>query len=245
MPTVECAGATLLVRIERAGVSYGGRSALADVNLRLSAGEFVTVIGPNGAGKTTLLRILLGLLEPSAGTVWRAPGLRVGYVPQRLALDPTLPLSVKRFLTLTLRASRARLLAALEETGVPRLLDASLHTLSGGELQRILLARALLRDPQLLVLDEPLQGVDGRGQTELLNLIARTRAQRGCAVLMVSHELHLLLGATDRLIALDGAIQCDGPPADLARDPRHSHWPGGMTGSFDTADTAYRQRRHG
>lgn len=239
MPTVKTFAETALLRIERASVRYGNRLVLDEVSVTLNPGEFVTVVGPNGAGKTTLLRLLLGLLEPSTGTLWRAPDLRVGYVPQRLALDPTLPLSVNRFLTLTLRVSRARLLAVLEETGMACLFDAPVQGLSGGELQRLLLARALLRDPQLLVLDEPLQGVDIEGQAELLRLITRARAQRGCTVLMVSHELHLLLSVTDRLITLNGTIDYDGKPAALARDPHHVD---GITRSFDATP---QQRHHG
>ena len=208
--------------IELAGidVAFGRRPALSDVSLLVMPGEIVTVIGPNGAGKTTLLRVALGLQKPDAGRIQRRPDLRVGYLPQRLAIDETLPLTVKRFLTLA-PGARMDITAALAEVGAGHTLTLPVQTLSGGELQRVLLARALLREPQLLVLDEPVQGVDIAGQAELFTLIRRLRDARGCGVLLVSHDLHLVMAATDRVLCLNHHVCCSGAPAEVSRDPAY------------------------
>jgi zinc transport system ATP-binding protein len=190
------------------------------VSLTVSAGEIVTIIGPNGAGKTTLLRAALGLQRADAGRIERRAGLRVGYLPQRLAIDETLPLTVRRFLALVPKARRDAA-AALVETGATHTLDLPVQTLSGGEVQRVLLARALLREPQLLVLDEPAQGVDIAGQAELFALIRRLRDQHGCGVLLVSHDLHLVMAATDRVVCLNHHVCCSGRPEAVSRDPAY------------------------
>ena len=214
-------GSAPLIELSSLHVTFGARVALSDVSLELHAGEIVTVIGPNGAGKTTLLRVALGLQRADTGTVRRRPNLRVGYVPQRLAIDETLPLTVHRFLALVLGAKRPAMTAALAETGAPHTLDLPLQTLSGGELQRVLLARALLREPELLVLDEPVQGVDITGQAELFALIRRLRDTRRCGVLLVSHDLHLVMAATDRVICLNHHVCCNGHPDTVSRDPAY------------------------
>jgi zinc transport system ATP-binding protein len=197
----------------------GRTTVLNDVSLAVGSGEIVTVIGPNGAGKTSLLRVLLGLLPATSGTVHRRLGLSLGYVPQRLVIDPVLPLSVKRLMTLTARKPAAAVHAALGETGVAGLIDAPVQTLSGGEFQRVLLARALLREPDLLVLDEPVQGVDFAGEAALYQLIGAIRERHGCGVLMVSHDLHTVMAATDRVICLNRHVCCAGRPAAVGRDP--------------------------
>lgn len=197
----------------------GRMTVLNHVSLTVSAGEIVTVIGPNGAGKTSLLRVLLGLVPATAGSVHRRPKLSLGYVPQRLVIDPVLPLSVKRLMTLTARRPAVAVRAALGETGVAALVDAPVQTLSGGEFQRVLLARALLREPDLLVLDEPVQGVDFAGEAALYQLIGAIRDRHGCGVLMVSHDLHTVMAATDRVICLNRHVCCAGRPAAVGRDP--------------------------
>lgn len=198
-----------------------GRVILDDVSIRLASGEILTLVGPNGAGKSTLVRIALGLRRPEAGTVWRRPGLRIGFVPQRLALSEALPLTVARFLTLGTPAPRPQVLAALEETGAGHVIDSPVQGISGGELQRALLARALLRDPELLVLDEPVQGVDVAGQYALYDLIRNLRERRGCGILMVSHDLHLVMAATDRVLCLNRHVCCEGHPETVSRDPAY------------------------
>jgi zinc transport system ATP-binding protein len=191
---------------------------LQAVDLQVRAGEVVTIIGPNGAGKTSLVRTALGLQAPTTGVIYRREGLRIGYLPQRFHVDPVLPLPVRRFLRLT-GSEPAALSAALSEVGAGELIDAALQDLSGGELQRVLLARALLRSPELLVLDEPAQGVDMHGQVELFSLLDRVRRQRGCAVLMISHDLHLVMAATGRVVCLNRHICCTGTPAAVTRNP--------------------------
>jgi len=208
-----------LIRLRGVSVNFGAQPVLQNVQLSVQPGEIVTLIGPNGAGKTTLVRAVLGLLKPKTGKVWRQPGLRIGYMPQKLHVDPTLPLSVLRFLRLVPRVDRARALAALVEVGAERVIDSPLQGISGGELQRVLLARALLREPQLLVLDEPVQGVDIGGQAELYRLITRLRDRYGCGVLMVSHDLHLVMSTTDQVICLNRHVCCSGHPEQVSGDP--------------------------
>jgi zinc transport system ATP-binding protein len=214
------AGGPLLAG-EGLGVLRNGRWLLDGVDLAIAPGEAVTLIGPNGAGKTTLVKTMLGLIRPDAGRVRRAPGLTVGYVPQRLEIDRVLPLTVARLMTATVRRTRAAIAAALAETGTEGLIDSPVQTLSGGEFRRVLLARALLRDPQILVLDEPVQGVDFAGEAALYQLIAEIRRRRGCAVLMVSHDLHVVMATTEKVVCLNRHVCCHGPPADVSYHPEY------------------------
>jgi len=193
-------------------IDIAGRRILDAVDIAISRGEIVTLVGLNGSGKTTLARALLGLMPLSAGRVDRQPGLTVGYVPQSLALDRTLPLTVKRFLGLAGRAVPAALSAVLDEVGLAALIDSQVTALSGGELRRVMLARALLHEPDLLVLDEPMSGVDVSGQVELYDLIDRIRRRHHCGVLLVSHDLHLVMAATDRVVCLNHHVCCTGQP---------------------------------
>ena len=200
-------------------VEFGRKSVLDGVDLAVHAGEIVTLIGLNGAGKSTLVRVLLGLVQPSRGRVVRAPGLRIGYAPQHVHRDPVLPMTVRRFLTLGAPAPRERLDTLLAEVGAGTILDHPMADISGGELHRVLLARALLREPGLLVLDEPLAGVDVTSQSELYRLIASIRDRYGCGVLLVSHDLHLVMAATDTVVCINGHVCCTGHPRVVARDP--------------------------
>ncbi len=217
MPT----DAAPLVAARGLSVRLGGRDVLSGVDLAVQPGEVVTLIGPNGAGKSTLVRALLGLVTPSAGRVDRRRGITVGYLPQRLTIDPTLPMTVRRFLRLWGRADDATLIALLEEVGVPEVADQPVQGLSGGETQRVLIARALMREPDLLVLDEPNQGVDVGGQAAMFKLIDRLRRRRGCGVLLISHDLHLVMAATDRVVCLNGHVCCAGHPEDVSRHPEY------------------------
>ncbi|MCP5433121.1 MAG: metal ABC transporter ATP-binding protein [Alphaproteobacteria bacterium] len=209
----------VLIAARGLGVRAGGHTLIERVDLELVRGEIVTLIGPNGAGKSTLVKALLGLVPPSQGSVWRKEGLRIGYTPQSVRRDPTLPLTVERVLRLGRRVDAgevARALAAVEALEVAR---EPFHAVSGGELQRVLLARALLQDPELLVLDEPVAGVDLTGQARLYELVAHLRDERGFGVLLVSHDLHLVMARADRVICLNGHVCCTGAAKDVVSDP--------------------------
>lgn len=184
--------------------------------MEVREGQIVTLIGPNGSGKSTTVRVALGILKPDEGNVRRRPGLSIGYVPQKLAIDWTLPLTVGRLMTLTGSLPRDAVRAALGETGVAHLVDAQVRTLSGGEFQRVLLARAIARTPRLLVLDEPVQGVDHTGEAALYDLIRSYRDRTGCGVLLISHDLHVVMAATDTVICLNGHVCCSGTPETVA-----------------------------
>jgi zinc transport system ATP-binding protein len=179
-------------------------------------GEIVTLIGPNGSGKSTTARMVLGIIRPDEGTVKRRQRLTVGYVPQKISIDWTLPLSVDRFMRLTARLADDEIDRALTATAVAHLRHAELRNLSGGEFQRVMLARAMARKPELLVLDEPVQGVDFSGEIALYELIARMRDETGCGILMISHDLHLVMAATDHVICLNGHVCCEGTPSAVA-----------------------------
>ncbi len=196
---------------------------LEDVSLSLMPGRIVTLIGPNGAGKTTLLKVMLGLVPLSRGTLMRKPGLKIGYMPQKLDMNPTLPMTVERLLSLGTSERNTKIQplidTCLREVGALALKRSRLTVLSGGEMQRVMLARALLITPDLLVLDEPMQGVDVLGQEELYQLIARIRDNRGCAILLVSHDLHLVMAASDEVVCLNTHVCCSGHPAQVTADP--------------------------
>ena len=177
----------------------------------MSENQIVTLIGPNGAGKTSLVKIVLGLSKPSAGSVKLRKNLRVGYMPQRLHVDNSMPISVQKFLQLAVRAKPELIEQVLSEVKASQLLHSQIHSLSGGELQRVLLARALIQEPEFLVLDEPVQGVDINGQAELYALISSIRDRHQCGILMVSHDLHLVMSATDEVICLNQHVCCHGP----------------------------------
>ncbi len=210
-----------LVSASHICVRFGGAEVLHDVSIRVDPAEIVTIVGPNGSGKSTLLRALLGISSLAAGSVARKPGLRIGYVPQRLQIDRTLPMTVRRFLSLPVRQSRAASDAALDRVGVPDVAEHQMVDLSGGQFQRVLLARALLTEPELLVLDEPTQGLDQPGEAAFYRLIDELRRKTGCAVLMVSHDLHVVMSASDRVICLNGHVCCEGTPLVVSNAPEY------------------------
>ena len=207
-----------LVSLENLTVQFDSRPVVDRVNLKIHRGDIITIIGPNGAGKTTLIKAVLGIQKVSSGQVAVKKNLVIGYVPQHLTLEATLPLSVKRFMLLSGR-SLGECQTALARTGVGHLLHASVHHLSGGEKQRLLLARALARKPDLLVLDEPAQGVDINGQASLYELIRQLRDDLNCGVIMISHDLHMVMAATDKVICLNQHVCCSGYPEDISHDP--------------------------
>lgn len=208
-----------LIEADGLRVRLGGAMVLDDVSLHVGRAEIVTIVGPNGSGKSTLLRTLIGALVPHAGTVRRAAGLRIGYVPQHLTIDPSLPMTVRRFLDLPERVAGNVADRALAQAGVPGVALRQMTDLSGGQFQRALLARAILPDPDLLLLDEPTRGLDQPGQAAFYRQIEDVRARLGCGILMVSHELHVVMSASDRVICLNGHICCEGTPAVVQAAP--------------------------
>lgn len=210
---------TPLISLAQVTVRYGDHEALSKVDLDLYAGQIVTLVGPNGAGKSTLARVVLGSIKPHEGTVKRQRKLSIGYMPQRIKLDDSLPLTVDRFLWLGKACSKAERMATLERVGVAHLAKRAVQQLSGGEWQRVLLARALLRKPDLLVLDEPAQGVDVTGQDALYGLLKEVRDETQCAILLISHDLHLVMAATDEVLCLHQHVCCAGTPDTVEQDP--------------------------
>ncbi len=202
-------------------LNYGGQAILKDVDFHIERGEIVTIVGPNGSGKSSLLRALIGALKPSSGEVTRADGLRIGYVPQKLQIDATLPLTVRRFLNLPQRQKNEVVMDALSQAGVPELAGRQMSALSGGQFQRVLLARALLSDPDILILDEATQGLDQPGAAAFYRQIEDVRIKMNLAVLMVSHDLHVVMAASDRVLCLNGHVCCEGAPEHVADAPEY------------------------
>ena len=211
----------MLLSAEGLTVRLGGAEVLKGVSMSIDPGEIVTILGPNGSGKSTLLRALLGMIVPDAGRVTRSTGLRIGSVPQKLAIDPSLPLTVRRFVSLPHRVSDAEAAAALYRVGMENAGAKPVAGLSGGQLQRVMLARALLGKPGLLVLDEPTQGLDQPGEAAFYRLIEEVRQETGAAVLMVSHDLHVVMAASDRVICLNHHICCQGTPRVVSAAPEY------------------------
>lgn len=210
-----------LISVKSLCVSYGANTVLRNIDLYVDPNEIVTIVGPNGSGKTSLLRAIIGATRPESGTIDLKPDLKIGYVPQRLHIDPTLPITVERFMRLTGRVPKAASVAALEAAGVPDLLKRQMSQLSGGQFQRVLLARALIHAPDVLLLDEATQGLDQRGSAAFYQQIEQVRKNTGCAVLMISHELHVVMSASDRVICLNGHVCCEGTPAVVASAPEY------------------------
>lgn len=212
---------TPLAQLHGVGVTLDGTAILHDIDLTVRSGEIVTILGPNGSGKTTLMRVILGALAPSTGRVERRAALRMAYVPQRLAVDPLLPISAARFMNLPRRQDRGAVQAALDAAGLAGAADRPLAALSGGQMQRLLLARAMLGRPDLLILDEGAAGLDQPGVAAYYDRIAQLRAETGCAVLMVSHDLQIVMRASDHVVCLNGHICCEGTPQAVSATPAY------------------------
>ena len=207
----------MLIETKAMSVRLDGKTILDPVDFAIERGEIVTIVGPNGAGKTTFLRSLIGALQPAAGSVNKKAGLRIGYVPQKLQLNEGMPLTARRFLDLPVRSDPADLARMAEFTSITHLLQVQMSRLSGGELQRVLLAGALLCKPDLLILDEATRGLDHLASIAFYRQIEQARQQLGCAVLMVSHDLHVVMAASDRVICLNGHICCQGTPEQVVQ----------------------------
>ena len=212
---------THIIETQGLSVMLGQKNVLSDIDLHVEKGEIVTLVGPNGSGKTTLLRALIGTVKPSAGKVIKSKSLRIGYVPQKLAIDQSLPLTVSRFMSLPRFVSALEARNALEKTGAAHLMTQQMRDLSGGQFQRVLLARAILNDPELLLLDEATQGLDQQGAAQFYKLIAELQSELNCAILLVSHELHVVMAASDRVICLNGHVCCAGTPAFVSDAPEY------------------------
>ena len=210
-----------LVSLENVGVRRNGRWLVRGIDFSVRRGEIVTLIGPNGSGKSTSAKAAIGVLKPDEGRVERISGLKVGYVPQKLSVDWTMPLSVRRLMTLTWPLPEREIDAALAAVGMSALAGAEVQHLSGGEFQRALLARAIARKPDLLVLDEPVQGVDFSGELALYDLIKQIRNSTGCGILLISHDLHVVMADTDTVICLNGHVCCRGTPQAVSQSPEY------------------------
>lgn len=208
-----------LIQLRQVSVKRSGKMILKDVSLDVPPNKFITIIGPNGSGKTTLIRVMLELTQISSGTIIRRRNLSVGYVPQKIRIDHALPLKVCSFLNLLAPAERVG--EVLSSVGAAHLLNCSVHHLSGGEFQRVLLAQALINKPDLLVLDEPLQGVDVLGQEALYTLISETQKTLKCTIVLISHDLHYVHTSSDQVICLNGHVCCAGKPDEIKENPNY------------------------
>ena len=210
-----------LITVKNLSVTYGLNTVLRGVDFEIELGEIVTIVGPNGSGKTSLLKAIIGAIQPAEGSVILKPRLRVGYVPQRLNFESTLPITVERFVRLSGKIDQKSCISALETAGVSELLKSQMSELSGGQFQRVLLARALLGSPEILILDEATQGLDQPGSASFYRQLETVRHDTGCAVLMISHDLHVVMSASDRVICLNGHVCCAGTPAVVASTPEY------------------------
>lgn len=211
----------MLIKINDLTVQYSGKKVLQNLHLSLTEREIVTIVGPNGSGKTTLFKAIIGTAPISSGKVILKPNLKIGYVPQQLNIGGSLPLTVSRFLQIAQNNNGKSLKQALEMVGIEDILKAQISKLSGGQMQRVLLARAIVNQPDVLLLDEATRGLDQPGAAAFYRLIENIRTDTGCAVLMISHDLHVVMAASDRVICLNGHICCEGAPQTVATSPQY------------------------
>ncbi len=230
----------MLIEVQNLCVGYGNKEVLRNVNLSLGKNEIVTIVGPNGSGKTTLFKSIIGSTTISSGKVLIRPNLKIGYVPQVLNIDRSLPLTVERFLSLENRRHKREALSAQQVLDSNDLLFKQISTLSAGQLQRVLLARALVNKPDVLLLDEATRGLDQPGSAAFYKKIEEIRNTTGCAILMISHDLHVVMSASNRVICLNGHICCQGEPQSVASSPEYK----AMFGSNVDGTLALYQHNH-
>ena len=230
----------MLIEVQNLCVGYGNKEVLRNVNLSLNKNEIVTIVGPNGSGKTTLFKSIIGSTPISSGKVLIRPNLKIGYVPQVLNIDRSLPLTVERFLSLENRRHKREALSTQQVLDSNDLLFKQISTLSAGQLQRVLLARALVNKPDVLLLDEATRGLDQPGSAAFYKKIEEIRNTTGCAILMISHDLHVVMSASNRVICLNGHICCQGEPQSVASSPEYK----AMFGSNVDGTLALYQHNH-
>ena len=204
-----------LLKAESICKKFGERVIVDKVNISIKAGEIITIIGPNGGGKSTLAKILVGILKPDSGKLKYAKKIKIGYMPQKIKINPAIPVNVSYFLKLQ---SSKDIMNISAETGITHLLNSSIHDLSGGEMQRVMLARALLINPDLLILDEPEQNVDITGQDDIRKILIELNKKHNIAILTISHDLHLVMRSSNHVICLNHHICCEGVPETLSKD---------------------------
>ena len=229
----------LLVKLENAGVYRSSKWLVRGISLEINQGQIVTLIGPNGSGKTTTAKMILNILNTDEGLV-TGNANKMAYVPQKINIDWTMPLRVIDFMKITSSLNNTQITESLVMTGVDKLLYNQIHSLSGGEFQRVLIARAIAKKPDLLVLDEPVQGVDFNGEIALYNLIKEISVNLNCGILLISHDMHFVMSTTDHVICLNGHICCSGSPSNVVKNPEYIK----LFGQHNSETLAYYQHQH-
>ena len=229
----------LLVKLENAGVFRSSKWLVRGISLEINQGEIVTLIGPNGSGKTTTAKMILNILNTDEGLV-TGKAKKMAYVPQKINIDWTMPLRVIDFMKITNSLNNTQITESLSMTGVDKLLYNQIHSLSGGEFQRVLIARAIAKKPDLLVLDEPVQGVDFNGEIALYNLIKEISVNLNCGILLISHDMHFVMSTTDHVICLNGHICCSGSPSNVVKNPEYIK----LFGQHNSETLSYYQHHH-
>ena len=229
----------LLVKLENAGVFKSSKWLVRGISLEINQGEIVTLIGPNGSGKTTTAKMILNILNTDEGLV-TGKARKMAYVPQKINIDWTMPLRVIDFMKITNSLNNTQITESLSMTGVDKLLYNQIHSLSGGEFQRVLIARAIAKKPDLLVLDEPVQGVDFNGEIALYNLIKEISVNLNCGILLISHDMHFVMSTTDHVICLNGHICCSGSPSNVVKNPEYIK----LFGEHNSETLSYYQHQH-
>jgi len=229
----------LLVKLENAGVQRMSKWLVKEISFEISQGQIVTLIGPNGSGKTTTAKMILNIMNADEGQITRNTD-KMAYVPQKINIDWTMPLRVIDFMKITNNLNNNQVIESLTTTGVDKLLYSQIHNLSGGEFQRVLIARAIAKKPDLLVLDEPVQGVDYNGEIALYNLIKKISVNLNCGILLISHDMHFVMSTTDHVVCLNGHICCSGTPSSVVKNPEYIK----LFGEHNSETLSYYQHHH-